>query len=219
MARAVLVHDVASTDPQLLASLKLECGAVVPAEVLQPAGGAGTVAAAWVRSTLASCLQKQNIIENAVKSGGAIDSENGFGYRPLHHAVLWGEASLLQAVLDAKPSLDAATTLGHNALHLAASAGSLGLVPVLVLAGVPADAKDRQGRTPADIACHMPWADDWAKRFGKRASEQCSSVWGVKGRPVLQLYVCFFVCLRPFVPRFSYQARARSLYQARAYSC
>ena len=57
MARAVLVHDVASTDPQLLASLKLECGAVVPAEVLQPAGGAGTVAAAWVRSTLASCLR------------------------------------------------------------------------------------------------------------------------------------------------------------------
>jgi ankyrin repeat protein len=65
------------------------------------------------------------------------------------------EADLLGAVellLDKKVNVNAATNNGMTALHFAAQAGLDTVVAALAKAGATLDAKDKNGRTPVDVA-------------------------------------------------------------------
>jgi ankyrin repeat protein len=65
------------------------------------------------------------------------------------------EADLLGAVqllLDKQVNVNAATTNGMTALHFAAQAGLDTVVAALAKAGATLDAKDKNGRTPVDVA-------------------------------------------------------------------
>lgn len=201
IARGLLLQNVDTADPQLLASLQQHCGGVLAGgspsaatrgwqqekegRAASDGGGSGSRSGAsvsflWIRDLVARCTVSQDVIAHAVEKGpkGSIDQENGFGYRPLHHAAQLGDAQILQAVLDAKPDLFAVTTLQQTALHIAATRGSVDVVAALIFNGVPQDAEDRKGRTAKDVACYHPWADNFASRFGTSASEMCSKVWG-----------------------------------------
>jgi ankyrin repeat protein len=65
------------------------------------------------------------------------------------------EADLLGAVellLDKKVNVNAATNNGMTALHFAAQAGLDTVVAALAKAGATLDAKDKNNRTPVDVA-------------------------------------------------------------------
>ena len=183
LARSLLQRNVAHVDPELLRSLHKHCGGAtlpLPASSSKNSPQRNTIRFSWLRDTVSGCIASQDVVAKAVEQGpeGAIDQENGFGYRPLHHAAHIGDARILQAVLDAKPDPLATTTLEQTALHIATTRGSVEVVPALIFGGVPQEAKDRKGRTALDIACYHPWADAVAERFGISASKMCAKVWG-----------------------------------------
>ena len=72
----------------------------------------------------------------------------------LHVAVLESETGMLRHLLELRCDVDAPTALGtkKTALHVAAEAGMVATVALLVQYGACVDAKDASGRTPLDYA-------------------------------------------------------------------
>ena len=101
-----------------------------------------------------------------------------YGFRPLHLAAQFGDATFMESILALKPDLRATTTLGHTALHVAIMSGSLATVPALVLSGVPKDMEDSQGRTAMDIACSHSWlVANVSHLLGVSSAEVCQKTW------------------------------------------
>ncbi len=73
------------------------------------------------------------------------------GYTPLHWAAQNGGPAVVRALLAAGADAKQTSPTG-SALHLAAAAGSLEVVSLLVDAGAPTDALDQEGRNPIDAA-------------------------------------------------------------------
>ena len=73
-------------------------------------------------------------------------------------AVAWNELKAVKAMLESS-HVDPAwvNEAGKNALHLAASNGSIAMMEVLVRAGVDPFASDAEGKTPADVLFRQ-WA-------------------------------------------------------------
>ena len=184
IARSLLVADVATTDPDLVRSLAKSCSLTAATEALSP-----TVTYRLIRQTLAQCMQAQHVVKMLAAKGASGDAENGFGYRVLHHAALFGDVSFVEAVLDLKPDLRAATTLGHTALHVAVMSGSLAVIPLLTSAGVPTDVKDRVGRTAMDVACAHGWVvEEVARLLGTGTglhTAACEKAWQSAPRTTL----------------------------------
>jgi hypothetical protein len=153
VGRGLLMKDVKLTDPQLLESLHTECGVNTSTNdaIVQFSEGEAAVPMVWARGALADCIKKQGVVQAVVEAGASIEAENPFGYRPLHHAALFGQVSFLQAILDQKPDVTARTSLDQTALHLAALHGNIAIMPALMLAGVPKDAVDQNGKTAMDV--------------------------------------------------------------------
>jgi hypothetical protein len=84
----------------------------------------------------------------AVNAHGSPAQLEGDGKTPLHWAVQWGLASLVQPLLEAKANVNAKDNYGITALHLAIGQRSKDIMKMLLAQAAEVNAKDRQGNTP-----------------------------------------------------------------------
>ena len=74
-------------------------------------------------------------------------------YRPLHLAVMYRHASLIEFFLDKGAAIEAKTAgSGQTALHLAAAMGQEEIVQILLTQGADIHAKTNKGETALDLA-------------------------------------------------------------------
>jgi len=74
------------------------------------------------------------------------------GRTALHFAAAKGHSAIASALIKAKADLAFADDIGNTALHMAAGYGYPEVVTVLLDAGANPDAKDNNGRSPADVS-------------------------------------------------------------------
>lgn len=117
-----------TTDDAALTTLRTNCK--LP-EALEVSAGQTDVPTALLRGILARCLDAQGVVGRLMDTGSSTDVKNGFEYAPLHYAAMFGSTSFLTTVVNAQPLLDAKTSVGHTAVHLAAIRGYVNLLPQL----------------------------------------------------------------------------------------
>lgn len=71
---------------------------------------------------------------------------------PLHYACRYGHADSVQLLLDAKATVDRQNVLGDTPMHEAAALGSVATLYRLVAAGADPCLRNRESRTPAEVA-------------------------------------------------------------------
>jgi hypothetical protein len=150
LGQGLLRNNIMHTDPELLASLRSMCNVELDMASLYE-DGKPAIGMIRVKAILSACIEQQGVVAAAVAAGGSLEAANAFGYRPLHHAVLFGDLSFLRTILDQGPDLTARTTLRQTALHLASLRGDVAMAEALVRAGVPEDGEDRSGRTAEEV--------------------------------------------------------------------
>ena len=86
--------------------------------------------------------------------GGINDPLDKTGRQPIHAAAAHGHADLVAWLIDHGADADSPGLWGHRitALHLAARAGHRGVAEVLLDRGADVMARDRDGRTPLELA-------------------------------------------------------------------
>jgi len=82
-----------------------------------------------------------------------LNGADNSGWTPLMVAAAYGRIQALQKLLSRNARVEAMSAEGRTALHWAAAKGKELVVPLLVKAGLSADAQDRNGWTP--IHCAM----------------------------------------------------------------
>lgn len=91
-------------------------------------------------------------VQAALYAGADVNGRNKFGYRPLHWAVWISFPDAVQVLLDAGAKISVRDTLWDTPLHVAAWAGSSENVLLLLRAGADAKAKNKDQKTPWDLA-------------------------------------------------------------------
>ena len=91
-------------------------------------------------------------VQAALYAGANVNGQNKFGYRPLHWAVWISFPDAVQVLLDAGAKISVRDTLWDTPLHVAAWAGSSENVLLLLRAGADAKAKNKDQKTPWDLA-------------------------------------------------------------------
>ncbi len=100
-----------------------------------------------------------NMIRDLVAAGADPSAKDVHGRTPLHWAAMEGygdgitdDGAVASALCAQGADVRAVDGLGRTPLHYAAEMGFDKIVRALVEAGAPLDAKDKDGRTPADLA-------------------------------------------------------------------
>lgn len=94
------------------------------------------------------------------------------GLRPLDISAAGGDYQCCDALLRAGAG-GAINAQGRTALHIAASAGTPRLLRMLIGGGLDPEARDANGKTPADLAVLSGFNEDGA-RFLRRAMEEAA---------------------------------------------
>ena len=83
-----------------------------------------------------------------------IDIVNDDGKAPIHYAAMSGSEEILKKLLDKKANPSLIDKQGNNALHLALMSEkvSLPICELLVKSGIDINAKNKEGKTPLDLA-------------------------------------------------------------------
>jgi ankyrin repeat protein len=107
-------------------------------------------------------------------AGASADAPDGV-FGPIHtgasplSSARFGAAPMLRLLLAHGARIESTNTMGLTALHRVASSGSglesLLAAHVLVEAGASADARDREGRTPLDLAAAEGPEGEWTARY------------------------------------------------------
>ena len=102
--------------------------------------------------------------------GGINDPLDKTGQQPVHAAAAHGHADLVEWLIDRGADAGSPGLWGHRttALHLAARAGHRGVAKVLADRGADVMTRDRDGRTPLELATSNGHADvaDLLRRHG-----------------------------------------------------
>ncbi|CAH1225797.1 MFHAS1 [Branchiostoma lanceolatum] len=101
----------------------------------------------------AAAVGDLGVIDLLVAAGAQVDSEDEVGCSPLHRAVWYNKFDVVQALLAKYGANKNKKNLeGYTPLHLAAKAGHLEILNVLLKTGVNLDIVDKVGRTATDHA-------------------------------------------------------------------
>ena len=88
--------------------------------------------------------------------GVPVDSENGYGLTALQWAAMMKRTDLTELLLSRGADVNIRIGLDHSAaLHMAALCNSTDVIEVLLKHGASTNIKDRNGRTPIDVARAM----------------------------------------------------------------
>jgi ankyrin repeat protein len=96
---------------------------------------------------------RASLVQLLLEHGASVEARDSAGSRPLHDAALGGNVDSVRALL--QHGADISATIresGETPLHMAASWGKVDVVRALLEAGANKTARDRQGRTPFDLA-------------------------------------------------------------------
>jgi len=96
------------------------------------------------------------------------------GSTPLHWASRYGHAPIVRILLEAKADPDRVNSLGDTAMHEAAAVGSVGPLHWLLLAQADALIRNRESRTPAEVAASNGF-DEAAKLLSRSSSRRRGS--------------------------------------------
>jgi len=91
-------------------------------------------------------------VKALIDAGADVEARAKNGSTPLHFAA-WRNAETVKALIDAGADPRQRTTeFGVTPLHAAAARGTAEMVKALIDAGADIKARDKKGRTPADLA-------------------------------------------------------------------
>ena len=184
---------------KLRAQLEGQCGGAPDgsgAAAQDESGMLDSRSMAWCRSMVARCIISQNLINITVADGadpnvrklralstphlrrcdaGRVrpNAAESNGLNSLHYAAAFGELAIVEELLRHPVDVTQLTPFGQTALHLAVLVGAHHTLPVLLAAGVPAETRDRSGRTAVDVACYHPWAAQVAAVFETSLEAMC----------------------------------------------
>jgi ankyrin repeat protein len=101
---------------------------------------------------MASCLDKApELIPALLRAGGSADALDSVGNPLLILAAAGGSTQALEALLAAKPEVNAAARDGRTALHVAVLSGDTNSVALLLKAGADPNRLDQRQLTPLEI--------------------------------------------------------------------
>ena len=116
----------------------------------------GLVRRTDVARAIGQCAAHHKLWATLARTPTAADEFNRFYWTPLHFALAFGSATIVEDVLSLHPhSHSARNAVGLTPLHVGVAHGSVEAVAVLAAGGGDVRAPDRQGRTPADLALEV----------------------------------------------------------------
>ena len=130
-------------------------GDVAAVEILL-AHGAGVNAGAangWTPLMLATARGFEGVVRRLLEHDADPNLADIYGWTPLMRAIDLERPRIARVLLDSsRTDPDVRNENGHTALHLAAGRGKAALARLLLARGAYAWARDRHGRTPAQVA-------------------------------------------------------------------
>ncbi|XP_019619647.1 PREDICTED: malignant fibrous histiocytoma-amplified sequence 1 homolog [Branchiostoma belcheri] len=101
----------------------------------------------------AAAVGDLQVIDLLINAGAEVDSQDEVGCSPLHRAVWYNKFDVVQALLSKYAAdKDKKNLEGYTPVHLAAKAGHLEILKILLKTGVNLDVVDKVGMTAADHA-------------------------------------------------------------------
>jgi len=135
-------------------------------ELLHRVRKTSLVRRADVARAIGQCAAHHKLWETLARTPTAADEFNRFYWTPLHFALAFGSATIVEDVLSLHPhSHSARNAVGLTPLHVGVAHGSVKAVAVLAAGGGDVHAPDRQGRTPADLALEVSVSADRCRRM------------------------------------------------------
>ncbi|KAI8482878.1 hypothetical protein Bbelb_394130 [Branchiostoma belcheri] len=120
----------------------------------------------------AAAVGDLQVIDLLINAGAEVDSQDEVGCSPLHRAVWYNKFDVVQALLSKYAAdKDKKNLEGYTPLHLAAKAGHLEILKILLKTGVDLDVVDKVGMTAADHAKEREHLDA-VKLLGEYSSKQ-----------------------------------------------
>lgn len=95
-------------------------------------------------------------VEDFVAIGKDVNAKDEGGRTPLHYAVAFDHAAIVNELLSAGALMTATDAEGNTPLHYAAGYGRAALVETLVAAGANGGAENAKGQTPAELVTTEP---------------------------------------------------------------
>lgn len=96
------------------------------------------------------------VAEALLDAGAEVDIEADEGWRPVHHAALNGEVKMVGLLAARGADINRAEEMkGQTPLHIASARCDKEMVRLLISLGADTACKDRDGKTPAEVAGDM----------------------------------------------------------------
>ena len=106
----------------------------------------------WKPLHFAVQLGRESIAELLVTEGADVNTTTKEGWTPLHGAVRFGSKSIVELLINNGAEVNATTASKWSVLHEAAKSGDIEIVKILVARGAERKVKDKNNRTPLDVA-------------------------------------------------------------------
>ncbi|KAI1322415.1 hypothetical protein F5Y16DRAFT_416034 [Xylariaceae sp. FL0255] len=101
-----------------------------------------------------ACIMRNcQMVKMLIECGSNVNTQNTFGYTPLHHVASVDDEHLTRALLDAGAAIDVHTMISRQTpLHVAIERDHASVVSVLLAHGAAVASRDSQGRTATEVA-------------------------------------------------------------------